>query len=405
MDNVVVKVENVSKKFCSDLKKSLWYGVQDILGEMAGQNGARSDLRPQEFWSLKDVSFQLEAGKSLAILGPNGAGKSTFLKVLNGLIKLDEGRVDIQGRIGALIELGAGFNPILTGRENIYVYASILGISTREVDKRLDEIIEFAEISKFIDSPVQSYSSGMKSRLGFAVASHLNPDILLVDEVLAVGDVGFRMKCFRHLLDIMKQGTSLIIVSHNVNLLSRVTNRALVLNRGRLVFDGELSIAIGRYQLVVEKQKETARLVESGIARIDSVRLFDHHGEQKQEFLTGDTIHAEIVLITEKPVYGARIIASIDSPAAGILGTFSTPCQNFEFDIIPPKIIIRLSLPDIPLLVGGYSITLSLYGPKFTDFYDRIIGAANFQISGPPTNAFGFGFNDMLRFTHKWKQL
>ena len=189
-DEVLVKVEGVSKKFCRDLKRSLWYGMKDISSELFGihQNG---QLRKNEFWAVNDVNFELKRGECLGLIGHNGAGKSTLLKMLNGLIKPDKGTITMQGRIGALIELGAGFNPILTGRENIYNNGAVLGFSKKEIDEKFDAIVDFAEIDEFIDTPVQNYSSGMKVRLGFAVAAQMEPDVLIIDEVLAVGDIGF----------------------------------------------------------------------------------------------------------------------------------------------------------------------------------------------------------------------
>ncbi|HIP72872.1 MAG TPA: ABC transporter ATP-binding protein, partial [Anaerolineae bacterium] len=194
MTDILVNVENVSKKFCRNLKRSLWYGVKDVGAEMFGRGSERIELRSQEFWAVKDVSFQLKRGETLGLIGHNGAGKTTMLRMLNGLIKPDTGRITVRGRIQALIALGAGFNPVLTGRENIYVNASVLGISKAETDRRFDQIVDFSGIEEFIDTPVQSYSSGMVVRLGFSIAAHLEPDILLVDEVLAVGDLAFKTK-------------------------------------------------------------------------------------------------------------------------------------------------------------------------------------------------------------------
>jgi len=235
MSDILVSAENVSKKFCRSLKRSLWYGVKDLAREICGRDGEK-ELRPLEFWANKDISFDLKRGECLGLIGPNGAGKSTLLKMLNGLIKPDRGRITVRGRIGALIELGAGFNPILTGRENIFVNASVLGMSKQETESRLDKIVDFAGVEEFIDTPVQNYSSGMKVRLGFAVASALEPDILLIDEVLAVGDVGFRMKCFQHLLSLKENGTSIVFVTHVMNDLHRVSQRSIVLDKGKTNF-------------------------------------------------------------------------------------------------------------------------------------------------------------------------
>ena len=195
-NNVLIQVENLSKKFCKDLKTSLWYGLKDVFARVSGQNNERL-LRPKEFWAVKDVSFELRRGECLGLIGHNGAGKSTLLKILNGLINPDAGKVTIKGRVGALIELGAGFNPILSGRENIYNNGAILGFSRAEIDTKVDTIIAFAELEEFIDMPVQHYSSGMTVRLGFAVAAQMEHDVLIIDEVLAVGDLGFVLKCFK----------------------------------------------------------------------------------------------------------------------------------------------------------------------------------------------------------------
>ncbi|MCB0457989.1 MAG: ABC transporter ATP-binding protein, partial [Flavobacteriaceae bacterium] len=209
-DTVLIKVENLSKKFCKDLKTSLWYGVKDLFSGIRGNKKERM-LRPKEFWAVKDISFELRRGECLGLIGHNGAGKSTLLKMLNGLIYPDAGTITIKGRVGALIELGAGFNPILTGRENIYNNGAILGFTKEKIDKELENIIAFAELEEFIDMPVQNYSSGMKVRLGFAVAAQMEPDILLIDEVLAVGDLGFVLKCFKK-IDSLLPNTAIVFV-------------------------------------------------------------------------------------------------------------------------------------------------------------------------------------------------
>ena len=233
MSDTLITVENVSKKFCRRLKRSLWYGMKDLGAELIGRNNSHRELRKDEFWALKDVSFDLKRGDTLGLIGRNGAGKTTLLRMLNGLIKPDSGRIEIKGRMQALIALGAGFNPILTGRENIYVNASVLGIRKAEVDCRFDEIVDFSGIEEFINTPVQSYSSGMAVRLGFAVAAHMDPDILLVDEVLAVGDEGFQSKCLNKIGELKKKGTAIILVSHNMHTISTFANEVILMNNGK----------------------------------------------------------------------------------------------------------------------------------------------------------------------------
>jgi lipopolysaccharide transport system ATP-binding protein len=233
MSETLIKVENVSKKFCRDLKRSLWYGMKDLGSDILGQWHDHDDqLRKDEFWAVKDVSFELKQGAFLGLIGRNGAGKTTLLRMLNGLIKPDKGRIEIRGQVGAMIALGAGFNPILTGRENIYVNASVLGLSKKEINNRFDEIVGFAELGEFIDMPVQSYSSGMTVRLGFAVAAALNPDVLLLDEVLAVGDESFQQKCFNKMGELKNAGTAIVFVSHNMHMVSTFSNKLLMMTNG-----------------------------------------------------------------------------------------------------------------------------------------------------------------------------
>lgn len=248
-DEILVNAQGVSKKFCRDLRTSLWYGMQDIAAEiLPGRNDEERHavLRPGEFWAVDDVSFELRRGECLGLIGRNGAGKTTLLRMLNGLIKPDKGRIEVRGRVSALIALGAGFNPILSGRENIYVSAAVLGLSKRETDARIEEIIEFAELGEFIDAPVQSYSSGMSVRLGFAVSTTLEPDVLILDEVLAVGDAGFRHKCYHRINKLMARA-AVIFVSHSMDYIAYISTRVGVMRRGRAEFYAEPASGVAAY--------------------------------------------------------------------------------------------------------------------------------------------------------------
>src|SRR5690606_14097631 len=272
MAEILVKVENVSKKFCRNLKRSLWYGLQDIAGDILGFRQIRNDsLRKDEFWAVKNVSFELRRGECLGLIGHNGAGKSTLLKMLNGLIKPDQGKIVMRGRIGALIELGAGFNPILSGRENVYVNGQVLGLTKREIDAKFKDIVDFSEIGEFIDAPVKSYSSGMKVRLGFAVAAQMEPDILIVDEVLAVGDIGFRIKCLNVIQQIKKKA-SIILVSHTMQQISRICNRGIIMNKGEIAL---MTHDIGLLTESYTTQFESGEMgvSGSGAATMSDVRL------------------------------------------------------------------------------------------------------------------------------------
>lgn len=242
MSDVLIRVDNVSKRFCRSLKRSLWYGLQDLGSEISGQrHGGGSELpqcsrdlqlRRDEFWALKDVSFELRRGECLGLIGRNGAGKTTLLRMLNGLIKPDTGSIELRGRVGALIALGSGFNPVLTGRENIYINGTTLGMPEEEINIHLDRIIEFSELEDFIDSPVQSYSSGMGVRLGFSIAAIMTqPDVLLLDEVLAVGDIGFTIKCLNHMRETASK-SAVVFVSHSMQFVSTFCTSTLVMKGG-----------------------------------------------------------------------------------------------------------------------------------------------------------------------------
>jgi lipopolysaccharide transport system ATP-binding protein len=273
-NEVLIKCENVSKKFCRNFKQSLVYGLKDVLGTMVGKNMQHDRLRKNEFWAVKDINFELRRGECLGLIGHNGAGKSTLLKMLNGLITPDQGKITMRGRIGALIELGAGFNPILTGRENIYNNGAVLGFTRKEINTKFDSIVEFSEIGEFIDSPVQNYSSGMKVRLGFAVAAQLEPDILLIDEVLAVGDIGFRVKCLNKIASLM-QKSAIIFVSHSMMQITRVCNSGLLMENGKTqLLTNNIGFLVQSYFLSFKA--EEASTIGSGKAEINKFEIIGY---------------------------------------------------------------------------------------------------------------------------------
>lgn len=243
----IISVKNISKKYCRELNRSLRYAVKDIFCEVLPFSNDKATLRNGEFWAVKDVSFELNRGESLAIIGENGAGKSTLLKVLYGLIKPDIGEIRIRGRVGAIIELGEGFDPVLTGRENIFITASLLGFPKNQIQKLFDEVVAFSELEEFIDSPIQFYSSGMKARLAFSVTSHLNPDLLFVDEVLSVGDFSFQRKCLLHIQNYLRNGGTIIFVSHNPPQIQSICQRGILLEQGNPVFVGTAVETLSHY--------------------------------------------------------------------------------------------------------------------------------------------------------------
>lgn len=275
MNNTVIKFEGVSKKFRKSLRQSMIYGFKDITKNTFGIPAKTEVLRKGEFWALDNVSFEVKKGETLGIIGPNGAGKTTILKLIAGILYPDKGKVEVNGKVGSLIEIGAGFHPLLTGRENIYVNGAILGMSKKEIDEKIDDIIEFADIGDFIDTPVKYYSSGMYVRLGFSIAIHSNPDILLVDEVLAVGDEEFQRKCFNKIGELRNKGITIAIVSHNLHIISLHTQNTLLVNKGKIKYFDNPEESIEEYTNLFTPQEEWNLNIEKVCSGNKNINIFD----------------------------------------------------------------------------------------------------------------------------------
>jgi len=246
--DLVLSVDRVSKRFCRDFRRSLRYGLRDIASELLGRRRPVESLRTGEFWALRDVSLGVRRGEAVGLIGPNGAGKTTLLRLISGLINPDRGSLTVRGRVAPLISLGVGFNPVLTGAENIFVIMTILGLTKKEIDRRFAEVVDFAEIGDALQAPVQTYSWGMTARLGFACAVHAAPDILVIDEVLAVGDSRFRVKCYRRLAAMRDAGAAFVLVSHNPLAILSVCDSATYLSAGRVLVQGAPRSVVARYE-------------------------------------------------------------------------------------------------------------------------------------------------------------
>ena len=358
---VLVRAEGLSKKYCRNLKRSLIYGGSDIMKGFLGMERS-SDLRNEEFWAIDNVNFELRRGECLGLIGHNGAGKSTLLKMLNGLIRPDTGRIEMNGKVGALIELGAGFSPFLTGRENVYNNGAVLGFSKAEIDRKFDEIVEFAELKEFIDTPVQNYSSGMKVRLGFAIAAHMEPDILLIDEVLAVGDMGFVLKCINR-MDVLKQKTAMIFVSHAMPQISRMCSSVLLLSKGKqIVFTSDISSGLSAFYGQFD-QKFT-NYVDSPDARLVEVKLFSKEIEISSE---GDCIveygaDLEVLVTAEvfKPITPQLYLAFYDKEQRGFVEAFNFS-ENVKVSNAQGIMSFNAKFKELFFSTGRYSITIGLY--------------------------------------------
>jgi homopolymeric O-antigen transport system ATP-binding protein len=375
-DDVLIRADGVSKKFCRSLKKSLWYGVRDMVDDLAGRSGSGT-LRKDEFWAVDDVSFEVRRGECLGLIGRNGAGKTTLLKMLNGLIKPDKGRIEVRGRLGALIALGAGFNPILTGRENIYVNASVLGLSKKEIDAKIDEIVDFAEIGEFIDSPVQSYSSGMQVRLGFAIATAIDPDVLLLDEVLAVGDAAFRVKCFNRIHQIL-QNCAVIVVSHAMEQVTRICSSMLLLEHGRLVDHGtDFQAILAAYNSVGAETTPSEQ--GSGKARISSV-LFEDADEKPCTSLQHGapfSVSMQVTMSDAAMMEKSRLLVTIARDDGTNVAQVLEDLPSFRTQ---SQMGLRLKFRDIPFSAGRYWLTCSVLLGRYGELAHVVRNAVSFAV-------------------------
>jgi lipopolysaccharide transport system ATP-binding protein len=388
--DIVLSVNGVSKKFCRDLKRSLMYGVQDITSELLGLREKSDKLRPKEFWALDNVSFQLRRGEALGLVGKNGSGKSTLLRMIAGLMKPDTGFLEVNGRVAPLIALGAGFNPILTGRENIYANMSILGLTTKQINERFDEVIEFAEIGDAIDAPVQSYSSGMAARLGFASAIHTDPDILLIDEVLAVGDSRFRGKCFQKLHDLRQKGTSFILVSHDAHSILTVCESAVYLKPGEFVGHDDAASIINQYErdlflseAGIEAQSISfLRKRESFGLEIKSLFFRNNQGERIESPICGEPTYLCVQCQAIEKLEDVSITFAIKGLGEGgdtVLLINNLKDKNF-ICLLPGENEVQLEMPYMGLKLGVY--IMDVYVKKERMYHLDAVESFQFRVEG-----------------------
>ena len=331
-----------------------------------GQAFARSTK--EEFRALRDLSFEVQQGEVVGIIGRNGAGKSTLLKILSRITEPTEGRVRLRGRVASLLEVGTGFHQELTGRENIFLNGAILGMTKAEIKRKFDEIVAFSEVEKFIDTPVKRYSSGMYVRLAFAVAAHLEPEILVVDEVLAVGDADFQKKCLGKIRDVAKVGRTVLFVSHNMTSLRQLCSRAVLLRDGRLVCDGPLSDVIERYlSISVEncgcyRRSPAARNGQRGI--IEEVELKNQQGFVGGSFSSLEPIHVRIRLKCLARVPACQLAVRVTNlDGVAILTTTNVDDQSSLGALDPGDHLFEFEIPAAFLAVGHYSLIICLHIP------------------------------------------
>jgi lipopolysaccharide transport system ATP-binding protein len=401
MSHPVICVEGLGKKYIIGHQQEGYRTLRDVLSN-TGKNLFRRNSKPkghfakEEFWALKDVSFEIKQGDRVGIIGRNGAGKSTLLKVLSRITEPTKGRIRIQGRVASLLEVGTGFHPELTGRENIFLNGAVLGMSKVEIKRKFDEIVTFAEVEKFLDTPVKRYSSGMYVRLAFAVAAHLEPEVLIVDEVLAVGDAQFQKKCLGKMQNVASEGRTVIFVSHQMAAINNLCSSCIMLQSGQLTFSGRVEHAIKLYlESCVQNRLETENDLHAfrpswAKPLITSVRILDSDDREQESFPLGADITFEMKFETEEfaglksPVMGVVI----NHATFGTVGGVNTRMTGFEANGKPyTSATMRCTLKHTPFLQGNYTVDFWL-GDGPTDL-DSLTGYLNFRIE--ETDVYGTG--------------
>lgn len=343
-------------------------------------------------WAVKDVSFEVRPGDALGIIGPNGAGKTTILKLLSNVTRPTSGEISVDGRLSALIELGAGFHPDLTGRENVYLNGTILGMRRAEIYARFDQIVDFAGIGQYLDTPVKRYSSGMYARLGFAIATHVDPEVLLVDEVLAVGDSAFRAKCYARMDELRAKGTSLILVSHDLEAIRRVCDRGLVMYRGSAVFQGTSTEAVVAYSTAIRqaaREGPVAVPAEGGLsqrvmtfdAEIGSVSLMDAEGRPVTAFPSGAMALVVVNVIFHRDVHQPIFALTIRTPDGRVVYNTTTRWMRVKTPSFSAgeRCCIEYTL-NLHLLEGAYDLGVDVAAADLSHYYDRLDRALAFWV-------------------------
>jgi lipopolysaccharide transport system ATP-binding protein len=400
--DIAIEAKNIGKRYY--LNSSIRARIKNAINPFGKNN---NDIR-KEFWALKDLNFTIREAESVGIIGSNGAGKSTLLKILSRVTKPTTGSFKTNGRVGALIEVGAGFSPDFTGRENVYLNASILGMSRKEVNAKFDEIVDFAGIEKFMDTPVKHYSSGMYVRLGFAIAAHINPDILLVDEILAVGDYMFQKKCFNKMRSFREHGKTFILVTHDLLNVENNCNRVIYINQGVIRFDGNTHEGISLYLNDVTKERNIPEHYSplyncrtTGDIEFLDVKILNNSNNTVDEVISGGDFIVEIEYNANKPLQKPKFEIGIvsDGLTIGQTNTYSDGGP----EIVHGKGKIRCTIPSIPLVFGKYFLNIYVSDGLTGADIMVISNAKEFNVINPSSIRLGCGLHGFVRFNGKWE--
>jgi ABC-type polysaccharide/polyol phosphate transport system, ATPase component len=404
MPTPIIEVKNIGKKYNISHMRGKYVALRDVLTNimksplkfLAKKTKAMAGIgTKEEFWALKNVNFTVEKGEVIGIIGHNGAGKSTLLKILSQITPPTEGEIILNGRVGSLLEVGTGFHPELTGRENIFLNGAILGMSQKEIADKFDQIVEFSGVEKFLDTPVKYYSSGMYVRLAFAVAAHMEPDILIIDEVLAVGDAEFQKKCLGKMDDITsKEGRTILFVSHNMTAIKQLCKRCILLEKGRVIVDGPTEDVVGKYEQKYFDISDPSKAFQNRDIKDDKfhlsrVELRNSRGELCNAFAAGETMEIHLFTNMDAPLddYTASMFLYNNNGSLISFGG-ATPIRNILFKKENRHFVCKLG--PLPLTVNRYwfDFHLHIWGQEDWDAWIQAIG---FEIV--KCNLYGGGFN------------
>jgi lipopolysaccharide transport system ATP-binding protein len=389
MSDSVIRVENLGKKYIighqkqeryTTLRDSIASGAKGLLKPFQRGKSKEADGSAEEFWALKDVSFEIKQGDRVGIIGRNGAGKSTLLKILSRITEPTKGRISINGRVASLLEVGTGFHPELTGRENIFLNGAILGMGREEIKQKFDEIVDFAEVERFLDTPVKRYSSGMYVRLAFAVAAHLEPEILIVDEVLAVGDAQFQKKCLGKMQEVGKEGRTVIFVSHNMAAISQLCDTAVLLKQGHVLVQGSTESVVRQYLATSSIAQAQTKISPCGIQLLE-IGIYDAHDEFKTDSPTfGRDYNLKLILKAEKPITHSGVVIKIYDALSVLISSICSPEEGLDVFTLNNTTQIIFSLPNLQLFPGDYTASVFVHRSNDSHTYLESEDALSFEV-------------------------
>jgi len=389
-------VNNLSKKFSRNLKRSLVYGGVDLFKKVFYNSNNNLDLRKTEFWALKNISFELKQGETLGIIGHNGAGKTTLLKLISGLLYPTTGNIQINGKLNALISLGIGFNPVLTGRENIFVCGTIMGYPIDLIKSKFDDIVSFSELEDFIDSPIKNYSSGMMARLGFSIAVSIEPQILLVDEILAVGDLNFAIKCYRRINEFRSGGGSIILVSHSPYSIRANCNRVLWIEEGKKQKIGKTKEICDEYESFSAQKDD----VSSSKTYLDKNYIKDLKLKYNKIIESGSYFDLKILIESNKNIDNAIIAISFFNLSGQNVIANNTKEIDFNVGLSKGKNQFSLEYDSLILNRGSYYINVTISGDHINTQYAATVNINKLEISSK-SDLYGAG---LVRLKPKWNK-